>query len=284
MIGQRKATTAQAGDLVQLAGLGHRNFIITLEPGANFHTHRGVIAHDDLIGKPWGSPVHSHTGSPFYLLPPSLADLLRGIKRSTQILYPKDIGYIITMLGIGPGSHVVEAGSGSGALTTALAYAVGKDGKVSSFDSRAELQATAVANIAKFGFTKRVDFYSRDILEGFTCATADALFLDLPNPYDYLEQVRKVLLPGGYFGCILPTTNQVSDLLRALRSHHFAFIDVCEIIHRFYRADPEKLRPSDRMVAHTGYLIFARPIIPMQEPVDDSDFLNNPGDNTDFDS
>jgi len=114
-------THAQAGDLAQLVGLRHKSFIITLTPGEEFHTHRGILQHNDLIGLPWGSQVFSHNGSPFFLLQPAFGDLLKVTKRNTQIMYPKEIGYMLVTMGIGPGQHVLEAGTGSGALTTAFA-------------------------------------------------------------------------------------------------------------------------------------------------------------------
>src|SRR5215510_11421898 len=115
---------ARDGDLVQLVGLRHKHFIINLQTGAKFETHRGILQHDDLIGKPWGTQVFSHMGAPFFLLQPSLADLLIDIPRATQILYPKDIGFILVTIGVGPGQTVMEAGTGSGSMTTALAYTV----------------------------------------------------------------------------------------------------------------------------------------------------------------
>jgi tRNA (adenine57-N1/adenine58-N1)-methyltransferase catalytic subunit len=254
-------THAQGGDLAQLVGLRHKNFIIRLTSGGEFQTHRGVLKHDDLIGKPWGSQVFSHNGSPFFLLQPPLADLLRGIPRNTQILYPKEIGFILVTMGIGPGQHVLEAGSGSGALTTALAYAVGPEGHVTSYEAHPERVRMATANLERAGLSDRVTIKARNIAEGFDERNADALFLDLPNPYDYIAQVREGLKPGGFFGSILPTTNQVVRLLTALRINQFAFIDVCEIMLRYYKAEAEHFRPTDRMVAHTGFLIFARPII-----------------------
>jgi tRNA (adenine57-N1/adenine58-N1)-methyltransferase len=254
-------THAQDGDLAQLVGLRHKNFIIRLTSGGEFQTHRGVLKHDDLIGKPWGSQVFSHNGSPFFLLQPPLGDLLRGIPRNTQILYPKEIGFILVTMGIGPGQQVLEAGTGSGALTTALAYAVGDQGHITSYEAHPERVRMATANLERVGLSDRVTIKARNIAEGFEERNADALFLDMPNPYDYIGQVREALKPGGFFGCILPTTNQVVRLLTALRINQFAFIDVCEILLRYYKAEAEHFRPTDRMVAHTGFLIFARPII-----------------------
>ncbi len=257
-------THAREGDLVQLVGLRHKSFIFTLRAGADFQSHRGVIRHDEIIGKPWGSAVASHNGSPFFMLQPALADLLRSIKRSTQILYPKDIGFIITTMGIGPGQHVLEAGTGSGALTTALAHAVGAEGHVTTYETREPFQQLARTNLDYFGLGGRVTFKLGDIFNGFEESGVDALFLDVANPYDYMKQVRAALKPGGFFGSILPTANQVTLLLRALREEHFAFMDVCEVMLRYYRVDPERFRPTDRMVAHTGYLIFARPVLTLE--------------------
>ncbi len=254
-------TIAQDGDLAQLVGLRHKHFIIRLHAGADFQTHRGVLKHDDMIGKPWGTQVFSHMGSPFFLLQPSLADLLRDTKRNTQILYPKDVGFILVNMGIGPGQHVLEAGSGSGALTSALAYAVGPQGHVTSYEVRQEMHNLARANLEKLGLSERVTLKMGDIADGFEETGVDALFLDVPNSHDYIPQVREALKPGGFFGSILPTMNQVTKLLLALRQNTFAFLEICETLLRYYKAEPERLRPTDRMVAHTGYLVFARPVL-----------------------
>lgn len=260
------STHTQAGDLVQLVGLRHKHFIFPLQEGGEFQTHRGTLKHDDLIGIPWGSQVFSHLGAPFFLLQPALADLLLDLKRNTQIMYPKDIGFILIAMSIGPGYKVVEAGTGSGSMTIALAYTVGETGHVSSYEQREEIQNLARKNLKRTGLTSRVDFKLRDIQEGFDEADADALFLDVRNPYDYISQVRAALKPGGFFCGLVPTVNQVELLLRALRRNKFAFLEVCEILLRYYRPEPARLRPTDRMVAHTGFLIFGRRIEPSDDP------------------
>ncbi|MBI1856244.1 MAG: tRNA (adenine-N1)-methyltransferase [Chloroflexi bacterium] len=256
---------ARAGDIAQLVGLRHKHFIITLKEGAKFETHRGVLLHDELIGKAWGTQVFSHMGAPFFLLQPSLANLLNDLPRTTQILYPKDIGYILVMMGVGPGKKVIEAGSGSGSMTIALSYAVGADGHIVSYEQKPDNQNLARKNLERVGLASRVDFKLRDIQNGFDETDADAFFLDLPNPWDYIPQVRAALKPGAFFCSLLPTFNQVEKLLIALRRNNFAFIDVCELLLRFYKPEPARIRPTDRMVAHTGFLIFARRI----EPSDD---------------
>ena len=254
------------GDLAQLVGLTHKHFIFSLKAGDDLQTHRGVLKHDDLIGKPWGSQVFSHMGAPFFLLQPSLADILNDLPRTTQILYPKDIGYILITMGVAPGQRVMEAGTGSGSMTIALATAVGAEGSVISYEQKPDTQNLARKNLERVGLASRVDFKLRDILEGFDETEADAFFLDVQNPFDYISQVRNALKPGGYFCTLIPTFNQVEKILHALKKNNFAFVEVCELLLRFYKADPMRLRPTDRMVAHTGFLVFARRIEPSTDP------------------
>ena len=252
--------TAREGDLVELTGIRKGYFIFRIEKGKELQTHRGIIAHDDLIGKEWGSEILSHMDKPFYLYPVTLSGMIKNTRRNTQILYPKDIGYILITLGIGPGSTVIEAGSGSGGLTQALAFYVGDSGHVYSYECRQQMIDLAKKNLTLIGLQDRVDFKLRDIQEGFDEKNIDAMFLDLPTPQDYIRQVKEALRPGGSLGCILPTANQVIRLLNALRRNDFSFIDVCEIMLRYYQPEENRFRPTDRMVAHTGYLIFARSI------------------------
>ena len=260
------SSIARAGDLAQLVGLRHKHFIIPLQGGAKFETHRGILQHDDLIGKQWGTQVFSHTGAPFFLLQPSLADLLIDLPRTTQILYPKDIGFILVTMGVGYGQKVMEAGTGSGSMTTALAHAVGPDGCVISYEIKPDVQNLARKNLNRFGLDSRVDFKLRDIQQGFDETDADAFFLDVPNPYDFTAQVRTALKPGGFLCCLIPTFNQVEKTLYALSRSKFAFLEVCEILLRYYQPEPSRLRPTDRMVAHTGFLVFARKIEPSEDP------------------
>lgn len=266
MLVTHSSAIARDGDLAQLVGLRHKSFILALQAGARFESHRGILQHDDLIGKPWGSQVFSHIGSPFFLLQPSLADLITELPRTTQILYPKDIGFILVTMGIGPGQTVMEAGTGSGSMTTALAFAVGREGRVISYEIKPDVQNLARKNLTRFGLDSRVDFKLRDIIQGFDETEADAFFLDVPNPYDYTGQVRAALKPGGFLCCLIPTFNQVEKTLQALRQNKFAFVEVCELLLRYYKPEPARIRPTDRMVAHTGFLVFARRIEPSDDP------------------
>ena len=257
--------TAHPDDLALLVGRDRKSFIVRLSPGSQLHTHRGVVGHDDLIGAPWGAQLSTHLGHPLLLLRPSTDDLVRGLKRNTQIVYPKDAGYILMKMRIAPGFRVVEAGTGSGGLTLVLAQAVSPTGRVYSYEARPEMQELARSNLEQLGLSQFVEFKLRQIAEGFDECDADGLFLDVPAPWDYLEQAHAALGGGGFFGSILPTTNQVSHLIDALERSNFGLVEVEELLLRPYKAVPARLRPMDRMVAHTGYLIFARALIPMEE-------------------
>lgn len=252
---------AQENDLVLIIGQDRKQFIVRLRAGGQLQTHRGVVAHDELLGQPVGREVRSHMGYPFVVLEPSTFDLIHELKRTTQIMFPKDIAYVLMKLNVMPGSRVVEAGTGSGGLALALARAVGPDGRLYSYEARADILRLAQKNLEALGLASNVDFKLRDIGEGLDEQDVDALFLDLRQPSDYLEQAAASLKDGGFFGAILPTTNQVAELIYALEATRtFAHIEVEEILVRPYKAVPGRLRPTDRMIAHTGYLVFARKV------------------------
>lgn len=249
---------AAENDLVLLLSKDHKRFILRLTAGGEFHSHHGLIPHDEIIGQPYGREIQTHLGTPFLLLQPSIHDLIMNVTRATQIVYPKEIGYVLLKLSIGPGTRVIEAGTGSGALTLALAHSVRPDGRVYSYEDREEMIRLAARNLERVGLLSYVELKQRDIAQGFDEREVDACFLDVRTPWDYLAQVRQALKGGGFFGALVPTTNQVSSLLAGLMAHDFADIEVAEIILRQYKTVPERLRPLDRLTAHTGYLIFAR--------------------------
>ena len=251
------AEKASEKDLVLLLGEDGKRFIIRLEAGKELHTHGGRLFHDDLIGHPFGHQVTSHLGYPFYLLQPSIHDLIMDVRRRTQIVYPKESGYILLKMNIRSGSRIIEGGTGSGALTLALAQAVAPEGRVYSYEVRDDMLRLAEENLERVGLIGYVELRCRDIAEGFDERDVDGLFLDVRSPHHYLLQVREALKPGGFFGAVVPTVNQVSNLLMGLEEG-FVDIEVCEIMLRPYKIVPARLRPVDRMVAHTGYLIFAR--------------------------
>ena len=252
---------AEEGDLVLLIGQDRKEFIVRLAPGGQLQTHRGIVHFDELLGQPLGREIQSHMGYPFVALEPSTFDLVKQIKRTTQIMYPKDIGYVLVKLNVMPGSRVIEAGTGSGGLTLALARALGTGGRLYSYEIRPDILRLARKNVEALGLAGCIEFKLRDIEEGFDERDVDALFLDVRRPWVYLDKVTQALKDGGFFGAILPTTNQVAELVRALEAREaFGHIEVEEILVRPYKAVPGRLRPMDRMVAHTGYLIFARKV------------------------
>lgn len=258
---------AQASDLVLLVGRDGKRFIRTLTPGGKLETHRGILAYDDLIGQPLGGVVRTHLGYQFYLLTPTTDDLVRALRRQSQIIFPKDAGYIALKLGIQPGTRVIEAGTGSGGLCLALATLVGDEGHVFSYDVREDMQRLAERNLRRVGLENRVTLKLRDIAEGFDETDADALFLDVLTPWEYLNQSRAALRGSGMLGSLVPTINQLAQLVGALNANPtFVNVEAEELILRPYKTLPIRIRPEDRIVGHTGYLVFARAIIPEETP------------------
>ena len=246
------------GEVVLVILADRKRFLTRLQCGEVRHTHRGLIYHDDLIGDLPGRARATHLGYSYMALRPSLDEIIMSIKRISQIVYPKDSGYILMKLNVGTGSRVVECGAGSGALTIALAHAVRPTGRVYSYDQRDDMLRVAAKNLTDAGLLEQVELKQRDIAEGFDERDVDALFLDVRTPWLYLSQAWEALAEGGFFGAIVPTANQVSELIAELNEEPFGDIGVCEILLRSYKPVAERLRPVDRMVAHTGYLIFAR--------------------------
>ena len=247
-----------AGDLVLLVGPDRKTKLLRLTPGMRWETHHGIITHDDLIGQPLGRVVYTHKGYPYLVLQPSTADLIQHLKRRTQIIYPKDVAYIVLRLNLYAGQRVIEAGTGSGGLTLAFARAVAPTGRVFSYEERPEHQALARQNLQMLGLDAYVTWHLRDIAQGFIEEDVDALFLDVRSPWEFLHLVKKSLKQGGFFGALVPTVNQVSQLLEALYAEGFVMVSVEELLLRPYKPVAARLRPEDRMIAHTGYLIFAR--------------------------
>lgn len=258
--------TTQANKLVILATGGGKRYLITLRPGQTFHTNLGHFQHDDLIGLPLGTTVYSQLGNAVLLLEPSLSDLINRIKRNTQIIFPKDAAYLVHKLSLRNGDQVIEAGTGSGGLTIALAWAVAPAGRVYTYEVRADNYQIARANLERVGLLDNVSMYQQSVAEGFRQQGADAVFLDVRTPSLFLDQVRAALRPGGFFAALVPTTNQVIELLATLERKSFADIAVEELLLRQYKVVPDRLRPDDSMVGHTGYLVSARPVVDPEDP------------------
>ena len=246
------------GDIVLMVGADGRRRLITLQENQAYHTHKGTILHNELIGKPPGRVVYTQLGYPYLVLEPGTADLIQNVKRITQIIYPKDAAYIVMRLDLRSGKRVLEAGTGSGGLTIALARAVMPEGHVVSCEVREDAHRLARRNLEKIGLLRYVTLLNKDLTDGCDVDSVDAVFLDMKEPWPHLEYVERVLEPGGFFGSLLPTANQVSVLLDELSRRNFMDVSVEELLLRPYKPVPERLRPADRMVAHSGYLVFAR--------------------------
>lgn len=249
---------AADGELVLLVAEDQKRTVIKLQHGQQWHTKRGFLLHDDLIGQPLGRMVMTRLGHAFLVLEPSTHDLIRYLKRTTQIIFPKDAAYIALRLNLFPGRRIIEAGTGSGGLTLALARSVMPSGRVYSYEERAAMSELAGKNLERVGLREHVDLKVRDVADGFDERYVDAVFLDMREPWEHLAAAREALKGGGFFGSLLPTTNQVSDLLRGLQAHGFADLEVQELLVRNWKPIADRLRPSDRMIAHTGFLVFAR--------------------------
>lgn len=253
--------TAQPNEIVLLVSPDEKRYAVRLVPGQRLDTHHGYILHDAIIGQPFGATVQTQLGHVYLLLQPSTYDLVLHVKRISQIVYPKEIGYILLRMNIVPGARVVECGTGSGALTLALARMVRPNGRVYSYEEREDMLTLARKNLERAGVLDVVELKARDVRVGFDEREVDALFLDVREPWLFLAQAHTALKGGGFFGSLVPTTNQVSDILQEMeRLGGWAEIEVVEILTRYYKPVAERLRPQDRMVAHTGYLIFARAV------------------------
>jgi tRNA (adenine57-N1/adenine58-N1)-methyltransferase len=261
------------GELVILLNPKGKRLLRRLAAGDDIHGNDGVIAAEDIAAAAFGGIVRSRKNVPYLLLRPSLPDLLRGVKRRTQVLYPKDIGYVCVRLGVGNGTKVIEAGSGSGTLTMAMAWFSGESGHVYTYEAREEFCNLVRRNLEWAGLGHNVTQYHRDIAAGFDQTDADALFLDVRTPWEYLDKALAAVKPGARFCFFLPTVNQIADMLRAMETRAFAETEIEEVLVRRWKPLADRLRPEDRMTAHTGFLIFAR----QQEQCEDFEALKPKG-------
>ncbi|MGW0433497.1 tRNA (adenine-N1)-methyltransferase [Micromonospora sp. NPDC003197] len=252
------------GDRVQLTDPKGRMHTITLEPGKSFHTHRGVLEHDALIGLPDGSVVTSGGGTAYLALRPLLADYVLSMPRGAQVIYPKDSAQIVAMGDIFPGAKVLEAGVGSGALTCSLLRAVGPSGEVHSFELREDFAEIARRNVESF-FGGPQPTWQLRVGDVATCQESgfDRIILDLLTPWEVLDLVERALVPGGVFIGYVATTPQLSELVEALRERGgFTEPRAWESLVRDWHAEGLAVRPDHRMIAHTAFLVSARKLAP----------------------
>jgi tRNA (adenine57-N1/adenine58-N1)-methyltransferase catalytic subunit len=254
-----------AGDQVQLTDPKGRQHRLVLIPGKSFHTHRGALIHDDLIGKPEGSLVTSAGGTPYVAFRPLLADYALAMDRGAAVVYPKDAAQIIGLADIFPGARVVEAGAGSGALSCWLLRAIGETGQLTSFERRPDFAAIAGANVERYfggphpAWRLVIGDLAADDLEGSRLTERDRVVLDMLAPWEHVAASAAMLIPGGLLCCYVATTTQLARTVTAMREQgNFAEPAAWETLQRGWHVDGLAVRPEHRMVGHTGFLVTSR--------------------------
>lgn len=235
-----------------------RTYLVKVEKGKSFHTHKGFVELDSLINKPYGSRILSNLSAEFIALKPTIRDYIFKTLRKTQITYPKDAALIIMYSGIGSGSRIVEAGTGTGALTTALAHYVKPTGRVYSYEIRPEFTATALKNLSRAGVSDFVELKDKDVTSGIDETNMDAIILDLATPWLVIPHAYKALKGSGPLVSFSPTVDQVVKTVEALRENGFVDVETIECLMRRMQVERGKTRPETVMTGHTGYVTFAR--------------------------
>ena len=241
-----------------------RTYLVRVEADKSFHTHKGYIQLGDLVGKEYGTRILSSMDIYFVALKPNLRDQIFKSSRRTQISYPKDIALIILYSGIGPGSRVVEAGTGTGALTSALAHYIKPAGRVFTYEVRQEFQQNAKKNLERGGLLDYVELKEGDVTEGIEEKDLDAVILDMATPWLVVPHAYTALKGSGVVVSFSPTIDQVVKVVEALTDYGFVCIETVETLIRFMQVERGKTRPQTVMTGHTGYLTFARKAIKLQ--------------------
>jgi tRNA (adenine57-N1/adenine58-N1)-methyltransferase len=255
----------EPGEHVLLLDQRDRTYLFRLQAGGTYHTHSGTLAHDLLLGNPEGTRAETSGGMVVTAFRPRFADFALKMKRGAQVVYPKDLGPIVTYADVFPGARVLEAGTGSGSLSIALCRAVGRDGSIVSYELREEHHAQAVQNLeAFFGkIPEMLELRIGDVEDvGRTGERFDRCILDLAAPWEPLEAIAGVLEPGGVLCAYLPTTIQIQQLVLALPAQGFLHIETFEVLRRSWHVTERSVRPDHRMIGHTGFLTVARRIVP----------------------
>lgn len=270
---RRSSGELRAGDIVQLTDPKGHPHTITLEPGRTFHTHRGGLAHDDILAAGEGSVVSSTSGTAYIVLRSRLEDFTLGMPRGATVVYPKDSARIVAACGLADGAHVLEAGAGSGALSCALLTAVGPSGRVVSFERRADFAEIAASNVGRWfsGQPATWDLRIGDLATAFATTDEptqdrglipgdfDAVVLDMLAPWECLDAARTALRPGGVLVAYVATTTQLSRLAESLRlAGGWIEPRAEESMVRTWHLEGLAVRPDHRMIGHTGFLLITR--------------------------
>jgi tRNA (adenine57-N1/adenine58-N1)-methyltransferase len=268
-----KTGVFQAGDIVQLTDPKGRHHTIILEPGQRFHTHKGSLRHDDIIGRDEGSVVTTDKDVDYLALRPRLADYVLGMPRGAAIIYPKDAAEIIHRADIGPGHRVVEAGVGSGALTLWLLRALAPDGELVSSERRQEFADIAQANVHAYYGEATPAHWSLQVGEFVDIAatmdphSVDRVVLDMLAPWECIDASIRILRPGGILIAYVATVTQLSRVVETIRnSRRFTTPESTETLVRTWHVDGLAVRPDHRMIGHTAFLVWARVFAPDSPP------------------
>jgi len=239
-----------------------KKWLVKISKKEQLHTHIGVIKHSDAIGKEYGSRLTTNKDKYVYLLEPTIHDFILKIKHGTQIVYPKDLGYIVARSGLQSGQKVVEIGTGSGAVTTFLAGIVKPRGHVYTFDVEPKFMKIAEKNIKKVGLEKYITMKKMDIklVKKVPITEADLIIIDLGDPWNVVPQARKILKGSGALIAICPTMNQLEKLVTVLVQNEFSDIECTEHILRTIEAREGKTRHSFQAIGHTTYIAYARKV------------------------
>lgn len=263
--GERRRGVFEAGERVQLTDHKSRHHTITLAAAAKFHTHRGWIEHDDIIGAPEGTVVESTASLRYLVLRPQLRDIVLSMPRGATVIYPKDAAAIVGLLDLGPGDRVLEAGAGSGAMSMSLLRAVGPDGSVVSFERRDDFARIAQRNVTAYlGETPNWSLTVGDLNEGYLAAGIpdggfDGCILDMLAPWECLDTARRALRPGGTLVAYVATTTQMSRVVEDLRTAQaWREPEASELMVRGWHLEGLAVRPNHRMNGHTGFLVSTR--------------------------
>jgi tRNA (adenine57-N1/adenine58-N1)-methyltransferase len=255
----------EEGGYVLLFHTPRKKWLAKVTQDKKLHTHLGIIDISSTIGMEYGSAVRSTEGKLIFLIEPTIHDFIMKSERRTQIVYPKDLGYIAARTGLKNGSKVLEVGTGSAALATFMASIVKPDGHIYSFDVNPEFMEIAKRNLEKAGMSKYVTLHQHDPHQGVDVRDADVAIVDLGDPWTVVDQVHNALKGSGAFVAICPTMNQIEKTATELKRAGYADIDCVELMIRNMEAREGMTRPSMRMIGHTTYLVFARKVQKQQE-------------------